>query len=51
MAINWTSIFGDFTTKDDEITFKGSLVDYEQSKKGAAIGNFICDQYFGGGKI
>lgn len=51
MAINWTSIFGDFTAKGDEITFKGALVDYEQSKKGAAIGNFICDQYFGGGKI
>jgi hypothetical protein len=50
MAINWTSIFGDFVTKKDEFVFKGGLVDYEQSK-GAAIGNFICDQYFGGGKI
>ncbi|MCW3073929.1 MAG: hypothetical protein JWP69_998 [Flaviaesturariibacter sp.] len=51
MAINWTSIYGDFIAKNDELTFKGGQVEYEQSRKGAAIGNFICDQYFGGGKI
>lgn len=51
MTNNWTSIFGEFTLKKDELTFKGGLVDYEKSQKGAAIANFICDQFFGGGKI
>lgn len=51
MTNNWTSIFGEFTTKKDELTFKGGLHEYEKEQKGAAIGNLICDQYFGGGKI
>lgn len=51
MAINWTSLFGDFVAKNDEVIFKGKLVEYENNKEGYAIGNLICNQYFGGGKI
>jgi len=51
MTTNWTSIYGEFVTKKNELTFKGKLVKYEKSQSGAAIGNLICDQFFGGGKI
>ena len=51
MAINWTSFYGEFTSKEDEFIFKGGVIELEQSNKGVAAGNFICDQYFGGGKI
>ncbi len=50
MAINWTSIIGNYVAKNDEVTFKGEMVDYEKGK-GHSIGNLICNQYFGGGKI
>jgi len=48
---NWTSIFGSFDLKTNELVFKGGLFEYEKSQQGAAIGNLLCDQYFGGGKI
>ncbi|MCL2682071.1 MAG: nucleoside 2-deoxyribosyltransferase [Bacteroidales bacterium] len=51
MTNNWTSIFGEFTLKKDELTFKGNVQEYDKGQKGAAIANLICDQYFGGGKI
>jgi len=51
MTKNWTSIFGDYTLKNEEITFKGSLIEYDKGQKGASIANLICDQYFGGGTI
>ncbi len=51
MTNNWTSIFGEYTLKKDEITFKGKVQEYDKGQKGAAIANLICDQYFGGGKI
>lgn len=51
MTNNWTSIFGEYSLKKDELTFKGKVQEYDKGQKGAAIGNLICDQYFGGGKI
>ena len=51
MTSNWTSIFGEYTLKKDELTFKGKVQEYDKGQKGAAIANLICDQYFGGGKI
>lgn len=51
MTSNWTSIFGDYSLKKDEIIFKGTVQEYDKGQKGAAIANLICDQYFGGGKI
>lgn len=51
MAINWTSLFGNFTTRNEEVTFKGEVVEFDNDNKGASIGNLICNQYFGGGKI
>jgi hypothetical protein len=51
MTSNWTSIFGEYTLKKDELTFKGKVQEYDKGQKSAAIANLICDQYFGGGKI
>jgi hypothetical protein len=51
MTSNWTSIFGEYTLKKDELTFKGKVREYDKGQKSAAIANLICDQYFGGGKI
>jgi len=51
MTGNWTSIFGEYTLKKDELTFKGKVQEYDKGQKGAAIANLICDQSFGGGKI
>ena len=51
MTTNWTSIFGEYSLKKDEIIFKGGIIEYEQTKSGAAIANIICDETFGGGKI
>ncbi len=51
MTKNWTSIFGAFTLKKDELIFKGGLIEYEASKPGAALANLICDETFGGGTI
>jgi len=51
MTSNWTSIFGEYTLKKDELTFKGKVQEYEEGQKGAAIANIISDQYFSGGKI
>ncbi len=51
MTINWTSIFGEYILKKDELTFKGKVQEYNEGQKGAAIANLICNQYFGGGKI
>lgn len=51
MTSNWTSIFGDYSLKKDELIFKGKIQEYDKGQKGASIANLICDQFFGGGKI
>jgi hypothetical protein len=51
MTNNWTSIFGEYTLQENEIIFKGGMIEYDEAKPGAAIANVICDETFGGGKI
>jgi len=51
MTNNWTSIVGEYSLKKDELIFKGGLVEYDKTTKGASLANLICDQYFGGGTI
>ncbi len=51
MNTNWTAIFGDFTSENGKLEFIGGQEEYEKQQKVAAIGNFICNHYFGGGKI
>lgn len=52
MDYNWISMFGDFIQEGEVITFKGDMSKPDLiGKQYPAIGNFICDQKFGGGTI
>lgn len=50
MAYRWAPILGIYEEVDNGIQFKGSVVTANE-QSGPAVGNFICDQAFGGGKI
>lgn len=51
MSYQWVSLLGQFEQVNDDILFKGETVEYSEGRKGPTIGNFICDQMFGGGTI
>ena len=51
MTNNWTSVLGDFELKKNELIFKGNYYTTAEGEKKALIANFLCDEYFGGGKI
>lgn len=52
MEYNWISMFGDFEQDGEIITFKGGLSKQDLiGKQYSVIGNYICDQKFGGGTI
>lgn len=51
MKYNWTSILGKYVEKEDSIIFKGEIIDYDNSQKGPAVANLICDQYLSNGEI
>lgn len=51
MAYNWFSIFGEFVQEDKTIVFKGGKSTLDDVNVVYEVGNFICDQNFGGGII
>jgi hypothetical protein len=51
MTQNWTSIIGDYEFKKNELTFKGSHYVGSDNQKRPTIANFLCDEYFGGGRV
>ena len=50
MNYKWAPLLGKFQENEGIIVFKGDTVIYNE-QPGPAIGNFICDQTFGGGTI
>lgn len=52
MSYNWISMFGNFEQIGKEVIFKGGMSKADSvSKQYPSIGNYICDQKFGGGTI
>lgn len=52
MGYNWISMYGDFEQEGETITFKGGMSKKDvMGKQYPAMGNYICDQKFGGGSI
>lgn len=47
---NWISLLGKFQIDDGTLTFKGGVTSYE-GKPASQVGNFLCEQEFGGGTI
>jgi hypothetical protein len=50
MNYNWAPIIGDYKKTEGGIVFKGHVVTVNE-QPAPALGNFICDQSFGGGTI
>jgi len=50
MAYKWMALLGEFEMDQDSIQFLGKEIAY-QDRPGPAVGNLICDQKFGGGRI
>jgi len=48
---NWIALLGRMELKDDVIVFKGGSTTLENGQPSVEIGNFVSDQYFGGGII
>lgn len=53
MAINWAPILGECKQTDDQLIFKGGMVEFPpgEGKMAPAIGNFLTNQKFSGGTI
>jgi hypothetical protein len=52
MKYNWMSMYGDFQQDGEIVTFKGRMSEADfVGKQYPMIGNYICDQKFGGGSI
>jgi hypothetical protein len=52
MKYNWMSMYGDFEQEGELITFKGGISKADLiGRQYPTIGNYICDQKFGGGTI
>lgn len=51
MAYNWIPIMGRFEHKDDAIVFKGGSTPMEDGRLLYNVGNYVSDQYFGGGVV
>ncbi len=49
--IRWLSVLGSYTIKGSSIIFKGGEQTSEEGQPRVEIGNFVSNQYFGGGKI
>ncbi|MGD0627501.1 MAG: hypothetical protein ABSB32_22720 [Thermodesulfobacteriota bacterium] len=50
MELKWAPILGELEQKDQTLIFKGGTTDFE-GRPQIAIGNFLSDQMFSGGKI
>lgn len=52
MKYNWMSMLGDFQKDGETITFKGGKSKTDlMGKQYPMVGNYICDQKFGGGTV
>lgn len=51
MSYNWISVYGQMVQEDGTIVFKGGTTTMPDGRLLYNIGNFICDQTFGGGLV
>ena len=51
MAYNWVSVLGQFEQEDETVVFKGGKTTTNDGRLIHSVGNYICDQYFGGGVV
>jgi hypothetical protein len=51
MAYNWIPILGQFVQEDETIVFKGGATPMDDGRLLYNVGNYICDQAFGGGVV
>lgn len=51
MRYNWIPVFGHFLQEEDAIVFKGGATPTEEGRLLYNVGNYVCDQSFGGGVI
>lgn len=51
MNYKWISVLGEFSAEKDTFVFKGGSSPSEDGRLLYNVGNFICDQAFGGGTI
>ena len=47
----WISLIGTYEELKDGLVFKGGIKPQKDGQPGIEIGNFLSDQYFGGGRI
>jgi hypothetical protein len=51
MAYNWIPVLGNFVQEEGTLVFKGGEVLMDDGRLQYNVGNYICDQNFGGGVI
>lgn len=51
MSYRWVPILGEFLEEKDALVFKGGSEPGEDGRPIYNVGNFVCDQTFGGGII